>query len=95
MHLFAVIAWEGEPVEIISYSSMLQLKWNYFGYINFTLLYWKTSTPSVVFTVTTTSLSYNITGLDSNTAYKVIVYAKKDDTLAIGSRVILHTTPEC
>ena len=91
----AVIDWDGEPVEVVSYSSMLELKWSYFGYYHFTLLYWKTSTPSDASRVETTSMSYNITGLESNTAYKFIVYARNDDTIAVGPQVIRYTTPEC
>ena len=94
MHLFAVISWDGEPVEIVSYSSMLELKWKYFGYSNLIMYYWKTSTRSHVSTVPTTALSYNITGLDSNTAYTIIVSATNNDTHAISPRVIRYTTPE-
>ena len=45
-------------------------------------------------TATTTSLSYNITGLDSNTAYKVIVSARNSAGSANSSEVLECTTPE-
>ena len=45
-------------------------------------------------TVTTTSLSYNITGLDSNTAYKVIVSARNVLGSSNSSEVKGCTIPE-
>ena len=75
-------------------TSSLYLQWTRSGGDNFTLYYWKTSTPSDVSTVTTTSLSYNITGLDSNTAYKVIVSARNVLGFSNSSEVLVYTTPE-
>ena len=72
----------------------LYLQWTSSGGDTFTLYYWKTSTPSDVSTVTTTSLSYNITGLDSNTAYKVIVSARNSVGSANSSAVKECTIPE-
>ena len=72
----------------------LYLQWTRSGGDNFTLYYWKNSTPSDVSTATTTSLSYNITGLDSNTAYKVIVSARNSLRSANSSEDVGYTTTE-
>ena len=81
-------------MEIVSYSHMLSLKWDDFGDFIYALYYQKTGTRDVS-TVTTTSLSYNITGLDSNTRYVVIVAATNDVTSAINEEMYPYTTPEC
>ena len=75
-------------------TTSLYLQWTRSGGDTFTLYYWKNSTPSDVSTATTTSLSYNITGLDSNTAYKVIVSAGNSAGFANSSEVSEYTTPE-
>ena len=54
----------------------MYLQWTSSGGDTFIMYYLKNSSPSDVSTVTITSLLYNITGLDSNTAYKVIVFAR-------------------
>ena len=85
------------PAQIVQTStttSSLYLQWTRNGGDTIILYYWKTSTPSNVSTVTTTSLSYNITGLDSNTAYKVIVSARTSVESANSSEVAGYTTPE-
>ena len=81
-------------VQTSTTTTSIHLQWTRGGGDNFTLYYWKTSTPSNVSTVTTTSLSYNITGLDSNTAYKVIVSARTSLGSANSSEVVGYTTPE-
>ena len=37
------------------------------------MYYWKTSTPSNVYNITTASASYNFTEMDSKTQYGIIV----------------------
>ena len=81
-------------MEIVSYSHMLSLKWDGFGDFDYILYYQKTGTPEVP-TVETTSLSYNITGLDSNTRYVVIVTARNDEIAAINEEMYPYTIPEC
>ena len=81
-------------VQTSTTTTCLYLQWTSNGGDNFTLYYWKTSTPSDVSTVTTTSLSYNITGLDSNTAYKVIVSAGNVLGFSNSSEVEGCTIPE-
>ena len=85
------------PAQIVQGSSTttgLYLQWRSIEADTFTLYYWKTSTPSDVSTVTTTSLPYNITGLDSNTEYKVIVSAMTNVGSANSSEVVGYTIPE-
>ena len=81
-------------VQTSATTASLYLQWTSSGGDNFILYYWKTSTPSNVSTVTTTSLSYNITGLDSNTAYKAIVSASNSVGSANSSDVPVCTIPE-
>ena len=85
------------PIAIVQTSTTtisLYLQWTRSGGDTFTLYYWETSTPSDVSNVTTTSLSYNITGLDSNTAYKVIVSARNVQGSSNSSEVKGCTIPE-
>ena len=81
-------------VQASTTTASLYLQWTSSGGDTFTLYYWKTSTPSNLSTVTTTSLSYNITGLDSNTAYKVIVSARNVLGSSNSSEVEGCTIPE-
>ena len=79
---------------IVQTTTSLYLQWTSSGGDTFTLYYWKTSTPSDVSTATTTSLSYNISGLDYNTAYKVIVSARNVQGSSNSSEVKGCTIPQ-
>ena len=81
-------------VQTSTTTTNLYLQWTRSGGDTFTLYYWKTSTPSDVATVTTASMSYNITGLDSNTAYKIIVSARNVLGSSNSSEVKGCTIPE-
>ena len=81
-------------VQTSTTTTSLYLQWTSSGGDNFILYYWKTSTPSDLSSVTTTSLSYNITGLDSNTAYKVIISARNVLGSSNSSEVKGCTIPE-
>ena len=83
-----------QNVQTSTTTASLYLQWTGSGGDNFTLYYWKNSTPSDVSTATTTSSPYNITGLDSNTAYKVIASALTSLGSANSSEVVGYTIPE-
>ena len=57
-------------------TSSLYLQWSSREADDFIVYYRKADSPLHVSSDTTESSSYNITGLDSNTAYKVIVSAR-------------------
>ena len=91
--LFAVIRLGTQPEIVSTYSDMIKVKWDYIGDYDVYIVYYN---RDITHDVTTTSLSYNITGLDSNTAFTVAVAAINSETFAYFEWVVnVYTTPEC
>ena len=80
--------------QAMSYSTSLYINWTSSVADDYILYYWKESTPSNVYTATTTSTSYSITGLISNTAYKIVVSARNTIGSTNSSEVTGYTTPD-